>query len=67
MKKCPHCGSAYGVYTKFHGVQLYSFDGQAEGYEMLEYSESKSVYCQKCNRRIGLYRTVFPAEKEDVK
>ena len=64
MNKCPHCGSPYGVYTKVKGVQLYSFDGQAEGYEVLAFSESKSVYCQKCNKRIGLFRTAIPADKE---
>lgn len=65
MNKCPHCHSSYGVYTKVKGVQLYTFDGQAEGYEILEYSESKSVYCQKCNRRVGLFKAVFPADKEE--
>lgn len=66
MKKCPYCNSDYGVYTKAQAVQFYSFDGLAEGFEVLAFSESKSVYCQKCNKRIGLYKTVFPADKESA-
>jgi len=53
MKKCKYCGSDYGVYTKIRGFQDYSFDGEPEGYEIDQLTESKSVYCRKCHKRLG--------------
>ena len=51
MKKCKYCQSEMGVYTKLAAWQFYDFSGNPQGVDVGV--ETKSVYCQNCNRRIG--------------
>ncbi len=48
--KCKHCGSDIGFYTKLKGIQYYNEKAEPQGCDV--YSESMSVYCQRCDKRI---------------
>lgn len=58
MKRCRYCQSEMGVYTKVTAWQLYDFSGKPQGVDVG--TETKSAFCQNCNRRIG---TISQIEK----
>lgn len=62
LEACPHCGSKNGyyrkVYMKGRTQYNYTFDGsEARNDELhsgLEYRESKTTYCIKCDTKIKI-------------
>lgn len=54
---CPYCGNSenfQAVYTKIVSHQFYDWNGNSCGYYTGDdvFSETKSVYCAVCHRRI---------------
>lgn len=61
ITQCPHCGSDWGVYTKLDYLRVradYGFDGELQSNTgdiadcAEERRESKTVYCQNCDKPI---------------
>lgn len=56
MDRCPHCGSAKGLYSKYilYGLQrYYGFDGSCEDSMDNAYPKGGQIlYCQNCDRVI---------------
>ena len=55
IDKCPHCGSASGLYSKEYVYfnQYYQFDGEADGYSdftTLKARKRVPLYCCSCNK-----------------
>ncbi len=58
MNRCKYCGSELGVYTKVKFYQYYNWDGMPDGVDVG--CETKSIYCQKCDKRIGVLSDIEP-------
>lgn len=61
FKKCPHCDSSLGYYTKDYVYGKVSwgnnFDGSeadnSEKYDYLNCKNGKIAYCQNCDKKIS--------------
>lgn len=67
---CPYCGNndtCRSVYTKIETSQYYDWNGNAQGFPYDDNSESRSVYCSCCDRRITtLARLVEQGEERGL-